>query len=230
MNHIISLINIINPMNWSLQKVLVVGGVIWISLILITVEPIARVTVLKKFYQNVALAAKYSDELAFDHFITRTSSSEGTRGGNARRNGYRFNNCSSAGTYWNNVTGRTIHGAFTCSRNFISYYGIDNFNVQAIDNAKKEMISLGWVEVGEESTSEDSFNSFKEQNDGTIRGFSLHRGNNINASMIFLSQGSEDYQAYCRNLSDECRALEKVDAAHSTIMAVNISAYKGYED
>lgn len=231
MNHMTRLLRSINPMNWSLQKVLIVGGVMWLVLTIIMIEPIARITILKKFYQDVALAARYSEELAFDHLVTRTQSSEGTASTRPRRGGgFKLNNCSSTGVYQNNVTGRTIHGAFTCSRNFISYYSIDNFDVQTISDARKKMISLGWTDVDTEFSVDDRFSSFQDQADGTVRGFSFKQGNGVNADMLFFVRGTEDYQSWCRNLREGCRAFEKADTSHRNIMVVDIAAYKGYED
>ena len=234
MNHIQKFLKIIRPASWNWQAKLVipvVGGMVCLALIMSATESVARVTILNKFYQDVALADRYSRELPFDNLVAKTESGE-NGGTNRRGRSNHFENCSSAGTYHNYDTGKTILGAITCTRNFVSYFEVDEFNVQSLVGVKQRMTALGWREVESEYGLEYQVNSIENQTDGTIGGATFERGNNIKASMRFLTEGSEDYRAYCRNQPKGwgCGEFEKANRAKRNIMVVTISAYKYYDE
>ena len=221
-------LNIINPINWNGRTLLLVGAIIYLAVSIFSMEPIAKSTILKKFYQDIDLAARYSEQLKFDHFVTKVESDEGERV--TGRNSRHYDNCSKMGTYYNNETNTTIYNAFTCTKNFISFYWLDDFSAATISGMQNKMVAQGWSRFGDDYLIEDQVHEIQDQIDGTARGFSFKRSDGINADMLFFTKNSSDYEAWCNSFNEGCQSFEKKDTTHQNIMVIKVSAYKGYEE
>ena len=225
------LLAIINPMNWSGRTLLIVGAAVLLVTIIGMIEPIARKTILKDFYQDVDVAAEYSEKLKFDHYVTTIQSNEGEFAGRGARGGWHYDNCGTMGTYHNNQTNTTMHNAFTCSVNFKSFYWLDNLDANTIHQARQDMLSQGWSEVGAvpASSVDDHIREIQNQGDGHTYGFTFKHSDTINASLVFFTRGSDDYDSWCRSFKAGCGPFEKRDSTHQNIMVIDVSARKYFE-
>lgn len=225
MKHIFS---IINPMNWSGRTVLLISAIALLFVMTIIIEPIARRTILKDFYQDVDIAAEYSRNLKFDHYVTTVQSNEGEFAGRGARGGWHYDNCGRMGTYHNNETNTTIHNAFTCTVNFKSFYWLDDIDASTIRQARDNMLSQGWSEVSAvpASSLDDHILEIQNQGDGHIYGFTFKRSDTINATMLFFNRGSDDYNSWCRSFKAGCGPFEKRDSTHQNIMIIDVFARK----
>jgi hypothetical protein len=224
------LLSALNPTRWSKQTYLVLSALIFLLALTLLAEPIAKMTILKEFYQDVDTATAYSEQLGFNNFVTTIESNEGERAGRGPRGGSRhYENCSRAGTYHNYETNKTTEGAFVCSKNFMSFYWLENLEADTIGLMREDMIAKGWTETSTPYSLDDHIREIQDQVDGQSYGFTFRRSDAISADMFFFVRGSSDYESWCRSFKAGCGPFEKTDRVHQNVMVVEVSARKDYE-
>jgi len=103
----------------------------------------AQTTFMKPFYDKVALAEKYDEELPLSNFVSRAT----THAVNTSSNGHQgwLENCSVPGTYFDYVANKQLQNVRFCSYEYISYFWVNTLDDTTISHASQQMQAAGWT-------------------------------------------------------------------------------------
>jgi hypothetical protein len=189
-------------------------------------DPFAKRTFLKDFYEHVDVAEQHSNALTFPNFIKRATTS-GTGTGKGLHRLSLVSNCSFAGTFHNYETGEIRPFTRTCSKGFVSYYWLSEINSDVIDSVEKEMTRLGWTnQIDDMWRPSVKKNLLKGDFDS---GYSFTRSDGTYATVTFLNRDYVNINNKACKGDRDCKNATKADKEHQYFLVVHIYAYRDYQ-
>jgi hypothetical protein len=213
---------------------IVFGLVAMLTLGRIGVNEYAKRTWLQEFYQQAERADLHARSLKnddyFKNFIVSVPTDGTQHRGSLKNPGSEIDYCTRAGTYHDNTTNQTIHGARTCHKGVANFYWLEQLDEEVVHHAAERMGYLGWKNTDVEYDESDHLYLQRDLRDGKAVGHSFARDDGTYADLMFYTnKPGSNIVDWC-GATDECEALGKIAPDYRYYMSIETYAYHDYTD